>query len=254
MRSIRPTTTGARALLGVAALAACGAAAAGAAGLLTAAEPEEAWRRTSAVAFPEAAAEALGGRLDGEAVQRLAADLDGESHEIAARAAVLLGAALADPAVDAAVREEAALVLRVRLESRQSGGARHEIAADVVAARALDARAIESAPLAASLASLASGESPHPDLAVRVECASVALAAGRRDVVPFLLAILRAETPDQAKSPRTWERITTLAWVKTRAADALSRAAGLEMRFRPDGSWAHQTEEADRLEAALQPR
>ena len=101
------------------------------------------------------------------------------------------------------------------------------------------------------MASLASGESPHPDLAVRVECASVALAAGRREVVPFLLAILRAETPDQAKSPRTWERVTTLAWVKTRAADALARAGGLEMQFRPDGSWAHQMEEADRLEAAL---
>ncbi|MEM1449776.1 MAG: hypothetical protein AAF957_02360 [Planctomycetota bacterium] len=250
MRSIRPTSTGARVLLCAAAVAAGGTLAAGAAGLLGRSGPDEAWRRTSAVAFPAAAAEALAGGMDGEAVQRLAADLDGE-HRTATRAAVLLGAALADPSIDAGVRDEAALALRARLESRRSGGQRHEIAADVVAARALDARAIETAPLAASMASLASGESPHPDLAVRVECASVALAAGRREVVPFLLAILRAETPDQAKSPRTWERVTTLAWVKTRAADALARAGGLEMQFRPDGSWAHQMEEADRLEAAL---
>ena len=210
MRSIRPTSTGARVLLCAAAGAAGGTLAAGAAGLLGRSGPDEAWRRTSAGAFPAAAAEALAGGMDGEAVQRLAADLDGE-HRTATRAAVLLGAALADPSIDAGVRDEAALALRARLESRRSGGQRHEIAADVVAARALDARAIEPAPLAASMASL----------------------------------------PDQAMRPRTWERVTTLAWAKTRAADALARAGGLEMQFRPDGSWAHQMEEAERLEAAL---
>ncbi|MEO0661954.1 MAG: hypothetical protein AAFZ87_10485, partial [Planctomycetota bacterium] len=63
--------------------------------------------------------------------------------------------------------------------------------------------------------------------------------------------VLRAETPDQAKSPRTWERITTLAWVKTRAAEALTRAARTELRFHPDASWAAQMQEANRLEALL---
>ncbi|MEM9802043.1 MAG: hypothetical protein AAGA20_17095, partial [Planctomycetota bacterium] len=105
------------------------------------------------------------------------------------------------------------------------------------------------------LAELAAGPSPHPDLSVRVECGAVAISAGPRDdLTAFLLAVLRAETPDQTKSPRTWERIKTLAWVKTRAAEALSLAANVPLQFRPDGSWAHQMREADRLEELLGAR
>jgi len=90
---------------------------------------------------------------------------------------------------------------------------------------------------------------------VRVECASAVLGLpGDGSVAPFLLAVLRAETPDESKSPRTWPRIQTLAWVKTRAAEALSRVVETEMRFRPDGPWAHQTEEANRLEALIAKR
>lgn len=139
---------------------------------------------------------------------------------------------------------------------------------------------------------LACGDAPHPVLAVRTECAAVVLEASvgwvdvsasnalaptdvrsealYRRAAAFLLSVLRAETPDEAKSPRTWERVTTLAWVKTRAAMAMNRAAAVHTQwktiggaasgqvatdapvaFRPDGSWAHQMAAADRLEAIL---
>lgn len=130
---------------------------------------------------------------------------------------------------------------------------RGSVGAGIVAARGLLQPALDSESLRNMLASQAIGpeDSRHPELSVRVECARTAGLAGDRSVVPFLLAILRAETPAEDVADRTWERITTLAWVKTRAADALSRMAGVELRFRPDGPWAHQVEEAARLESLL---
>ena len=164
--------------------------------------------------------------------------LDGEA-EPAARAGVLLGAMKTDRAREA---------LGARLERRSPAPSRGEMGVDIVAARALRERLTEEE--SAALAGLAQGDRPHPDLAVRVECArSVLLGLGDRSVVPFLLSVLRAETPAQKQSPITWPRITTLAWAKTRAAGALSEAAGTDLRFRPDGSWAHQVAEAERLEA-----
>ncbi|MEM8710852.1 MAG: hypothetical protein AAGG01_07865 [Planctomycetota bacterium] len=194
------------------------------------------------------------------------------------RAAVLLGSALkrlpVSPAY-AALRRGVAGSLRERLASRIDTGARWSVGADVATARALDAVTEPSAAGHESelgmtldlLIELSCGSDPHPNLAVRVECAAAALTllaepalfpdedsrldASDAALTGFLLAVLRAETPDQQKSPRTWPRITTLAWVKTRASMALARRTGLEDRYRPDGSWAHQVAEANRLEAAL---
>ena len=63
----------------------------------------------------------------------------------------------------------------------------------------------------------ACGARPHPTSRRASPAPRPPSGKGDGRVVPFLLAVLRAETPAQALSPRTWPRITTLAWVKTRA-------------------------------------
>ena len=200
------------------------------------------WDVVSAHGFARVSSELTGAWLDAGPSEAeldvLVQALDGEA-ERAARAAVLLGALENDRARRA---------LSARLERRVAAPSRGEIGVDIVAARALREELTEEESMA--LVRLLGGDRPHPDLAVRVECArSVLLGAGDRSVVPFLLSVLRAETPAQDQSPITWPRITTLAWVKTRAAQALSEAAGTELGFRPDGSWAHQVAEAERLAA-----
>lgn len=186
----------------------------------------EGWRGSEGM--PTAEIEVLADALAGDA-------------ERAARAAVLLGA-------EGGERARSALL--DRLDQRIAAPSRGATGVDVIAARALHEGITEKET--ERLAELVQGTEPHPDLAVRVECArAVLLGADHRAVVPFLLTVLRAETPAQEKSPITWPRITTLAWVKTRAAQALSRAAGTDLRFRPDGSWAHQVAEAERLEGLL---
>lgn len=215
------------------------------------------WKAVSAAGFG-ASAEARrlswiagGNGLTEEEVRSIGEQLDGTAH-LATRAAVLLGAAADLGQGPSALAQD---ILLRRLSARQAPASRSENGVDIVAARALAPHLRPGEPAAAALAELASGDDPHPDLAVRVECARAALEfAQAREVAPFLLAVLRAETPGEAKSPRTWPRVQTLAWVKTRAAEALSRAGGTDMRFRPDGSWAHQTAEADRLEGLLLAR
>ena len=66
-----------------------------------------------------------------------------------------------------------------------------------------------------------------------------------------LLQLLRAKTPAELEDPPDWERIDTVAWPKHRAAHALARFLGTDDRFRPDGSWQHQMDEAARLEQLL---
>ncbi len=180
-----------------------------------------------------------------------------DDPERSTRAAVLLGALLAEGAMADGTRSAAQEALIYRLEQRRDLGARWKVGADVAAARALD-RAHGSPDLQTSLrsalAELAHGQGPHPNLAVRVECAATVLKLSEEPAGPttsFLLAVLRAETPAQTISPRTWPRITTLAWVKTRAAEALAAKTGTENRFRPDGPWAHQVVEAARFESLL---
>jgi hypothetical protein len=169
----------------------------------------------------------------------------GEPGTPATRAAVLLGHLVAHG--DEVARD----ALIARLERRAVAPSRSEAAGDVVAAAALGV-APPPADLARRLAALAQGERPHPELDVRVECAMTALTARRDDVVPFLLAVLRAETPDQSRSPITWQRVTTLAWPKSRAADALATRAGMAKHdFRADASWQDQMSAANALEEAL---
>lgn len=150
------------------------------------------------------------------------------------RAAVLLAY---DPGPDATD------ILLSRLEERAVAKERGLDAGDLVAAAALDGRGTEQ-----SLLPLVLGTSPHPDLEVRVECARTALRAGREEVVPFLLTVLRGLTPAEREHPADWERITTLMWAKSRAAEALSDRLGITCQFRPDGAWEEQMAEADRLE------
>ena len=251
-RSIGPGRPG-KAWWIIAAVTACASAGAFA---LRAEMPTQAvhWSEVSAVGFPAHAREVLARGVGQVEVSEWTAGLTG-SPETAERAAVLLGAALSDMSVDEEFRDGAAAALLARLESRVPAGSRYAIGSDIVAARALDRRARTDVDIARTLVELAAGDVPHPDLAVRVECGAVALGAGHSErVAPFLLAVLRAETPDQVKSPRTWERVTTLAWVKTRASVALSEAAGTDVRYRPDGSWAHQVAEANRLAEMLGER
>jgi len=140
-------------------------------------------------------------------------------------------------------------LLLAHLESRQPQPRRADDAAEVVAAAALGRWGDPA--LAAPLARLAAGTPPHPDLEVRVECAAAALDLGETSVVPFLLRVLHAGTPAELEDPGDWPPTETLAWAKSRAAEALSRRAGHPSRFRPDGSFAHQMEEADALAREL---
>lgn len=181
--------------------------------------------------------EALAGRevrWSEEDLAELAAAL-GEHDGGAVRAAVLLGHDEGAGATE---------VLIARLERRRQAPTRGLDAGDLVAAAALEGRGVEE-----RLVALAVGEERHPDLEVRVECARTALRAGREEVVPFLLTVLRALTPAEREHPGDWERTETMMWAKSRAGEALSDRLGIERRVRPDASWEEQMAEADRLEA-----
>lgn len=177
--------------------------------------------------------------FDLETVGTLRTALAGQD-QTAVRAAVFL-AHCSEPSVTR--------VLIERLESRAEAPTRPMDAGDVIAAAALAGRVEEGVP--ERLEALVVGERPHPDLEVRVECARTALLAGRDAVIPWLLAVLRAMTRDEALAPPDWIPTQTMAWSKTRAAEALSLRAGVECAFRPDGSLDHQEEEARRLQALL---
>lgn len=224
------------------------------------AEPPADWREVSSAGFARAAQvergrwrELSAGR-DSE-LERLAASLDLDPRT-ATRSAVLLGLIARDLPAESEESRAICEALMARLEARIVPPSRGETGVDLVAARVLGeliSRGMASDEALALLVELACGVRPHPDLAARVACAAAALEASDEGrVVPFLLAVLRAETPDQDLSPRTWPRVTTLAWVKTRAARALSAAVDTTPRFRPDGSWVHQTAEAHRLEELAQ--
>lgn len=172
--------------------------------------------------------------------------------EASVRATVLLAH---DPSPAAS---QALLALLVRREAAPTRGLE---GAEITAAAALAERALTPAQVAA-LTELAgppaphptSPPAPHPTLDVRVECALAALRHGEASVAPFLIRVLRARTPAEREDPPDWEPIDTLAWPKHRAAEGLARFLGTEDRFRPDGSWQHQMDEASRLRALLDQR
>jgi len=158
------------------------------------------------------------------------------------RAAVILGRSRHNASGDVLLR---------RLQIRALGPNRTSDAGDVVAAAAL---AQFPAPrLYWPVVRMADGKNPHPDLEVRVECASTALAAGYDRVIPFLLKVLRIDTWDGEKDERDFARSTQTAWARTRAAQALSARAGVPVSFRADASIPDREREARRLEQLLEP-
>lgn len=167
----------------------------------------------------------------------------GGQDPVAVRAAVILGRSL-HPA--------SASVLIRRLERRALGPERWSDAGDCVAAAAL-ARFPNPRRYAQRLVPIAMGKDPHPDLEVRVECAATALHAGFRQVIPFLLQVLRIDTYAGQDDRRDFAVSPTTAWARGRAAEALSAYAGVPLGYRFDGSIAHREEEAAKLEALLLP-
>jgi hypothetical protein len=144
----------------------------------------------------------------------------------------------------------AAELLLARLEDRVEGAERNADGADVVAAASLAAWP-PGDRYKGALTELSIGSSPHPDLEVRVECASSALARGGTEVSPFLLRVLREGTPAEERELRDWTPKSTMAWSKSRAATALSLHLGAPVRFRADASYEDQLSEISALESLL---
>ena len=244
-------------LLAACALAGCGA--------QRPVEPPGVARAPAPDAEPEAAAEPVRLRADWDELGLyafetwvLAAFPEGRATPLAEQSLAVLRDALDGQdlrAVRAAVvlarsgDRAAAEQLAGRLELRARAAERDDNAADCVAAAGL-ARSTAGRALAERLAELAVGQSPHPDLEVRVECAASALACGRAETVAFLLRVLREGTPAADSAP-DWDPTDALAWAKSRAAGALARHAGAPLAFEPDASIEDQMAAAERLERAL---
>ena len=62
---------------------------------------------------------------------------------------------------------------------------------------------------------------------------------------------MHAGTPAERDDPIDWRPTQTLAWAKSTAAGSLSRRAGVENTFRPDGSFDGQIEVAGELAERL---
>jgi hypothetical protein len=165
-------------------------------------------------------------------------------NEPAIRAALLLGHSRDSDAADALI---------ARLEARVEGPDRDSDGADVVAAATLATWPVDER-FSARLVELSSGARVHPDLEVRVECASSALARGRTEVIPFLFRVLRASTPAQREDPPDWTPKPTMAWAKSRAATAISWHLGVPVEFRADASYDDQLAEIARLVELLAAR
>ena len=147
----------------------------------------------------------------------------------------------------------AAELLLTRLEERVEGAERNADGADVVAAASLAAWP-PGERYKSALTELSIGSSPHPDLEVRVECASSALARGGTEVSPFLLRVLREGTPAEERELRDWTPKSTMAWAKSRAATALSKHLGKPVRYRADASYEDQLSEISTLESLIGER
>jgi hypothetical protein len=184
----------------------------------------------------------------------------GEARSCAAKDLAVLEDAL-DGADATAVR---AAVLLARTQDAQAGevllkrlekrvqvppGKLEADAADVVAAAAF-AQGAPAANAATRLASLGAGKRPHPDFAVRVECACSSVRLGRDEPIAYLLQVLRTGTT-AGRTLSADERPGELAWAQVRAAEALSARAGTDVRFLPEASVRDREKEAARLEALL---
>lgn len=179
----------------------------------------------------------------GDALADLSRGL-GEAPPIATRAALYLARTEHTAAYEA---------LLTRLEQRLAGPDRADDAGDSTAARALGRRPLAE-NTAERLVALCAGPKPHPDLEVRVECAASALALGREEGLPYLLAVLRIDT---AEAQRRGERLTespTTAWARGRAAEVLCELLGLEHRVWTDAPLEVRAERALELERLLGER
>jgi len=178
--------------------------------------------------------------IDKAGLRDLAAALD-EMNLDSVRAAVILGRSR---------YPTSATILIRRLERRTLGPARHSDCGDTLAAAAL-ARFPDPRRYAQRLVPLAVGPYPHPDLETRVECAATALYAGFDQCVPFLLQVLRIDTPAGLADARDFAVSPTTAWARGRAAEALSQYAGVPVTYRFDGPLASREAEAQRLAERL---
>lgn len=195
---------------------------------------EQALPAERATPLDEAARGALIAALDEVATPRP----DGSHDPLAVRAAVILGRSR---------HPTSAAILIRRLERRVLGPERWSDCGDTLAAAAL-ARYPDPRRYAQRLVPLAVGARPHPDLEVRVECAATALHAGFTEVLPFLLMVLRIDTPAGQQDPRDFPVSPTTAWARGRAAEALSTYAGVPLTYRTDDSIEARQREAARLE------
>jgi hypothetical protein len=141
-------------------------------------------------------------------------------------------------------------ILLNRLLKAEAGPENNSDAGDVTAAAAL-AR-FPKLKRYWRLVRLVNGPTPHPDLEVRVECAATALHAGMDRVIPFLLQVIRIDTPLGLQDELDFTPSERTAWARGRAAEALSIRAGMPLNFHPDASMQARQEEAQKLALLLQ--
>jgi len=198
------------------------------------------WRTMSARAFELWAGAALpedrATPIDNAGMHQLAAALDAMDLD-SVRAAVILGRSR---------YPTSATILIRRLERRTLGPERHSDCGDTLGAAAL-ARYPDPRRYAQRLVPLAVGPHPHPDLETRVECAATALYAGFPECIPFLLQVLRIDTPAGLADARDFGVSPTTAWARGRAAEALSLYAGMPVTYRFDAPLADREREAEQL-------
>jgi len=87
----------------------------------------------------------------------------------------------------------------------------------------------------------------NPHLMVRVKAARALLNFGNYSGTPFLIKILKDNTP--AEDPRReWFKTTQLAWIKEESLDILSEVVGEDFGFRIDAPPVNQAEAARKFE------
>ena len=202
-------------------------------------QPPADWATISPKDFEELALSALPDDvvtpLTPDALRMLTEALD-RMDASSIRAAVLLGRSRS---------EAAGAGLIHRLQRRQVGPDRNSDAADVIAASALTR--FPRPERYWRVVRLVNGTNPHPDIEVRVELACTALRIGIDRVIPFLLQIVRIGTWDGQKDTLDFEPTDTTAWIRGRAAAALSERAGTPFTYQTDAPIAMREREARRL-------
>ena len=141
-------------------------------------------------------------------------------------------------------------VLLAKLEERVLSPDRGGDAADVIAAAGL-AEFGSNLSYGTRLAQLASGETPHPDLEVRVECARSALLLRDDQPIEFLISVLLIGTDKGRESGEFWPAPLRSAWARERAAEILAWRSGLRNRYSADASIGDREREAARLALQL---